>query len=269
MIRTSTRLACLLALMLAVVPAAMAYAQDDAAVLKPAEPDYTLIDLPTSLALPTFGTAIRITHRFILPLNCSTCPNSLLGDAFRIDGGAFIGLEFRIGVVKNGQLVVHRAQRKQVEFLGEYTAAHQTDSMPFEIAALAAIEGTENFTGSHATSVGLALTHLFGDQAAIHVDPIWVHKSDFASDDTLMVGVGARVQIAKALYVTAEITPRLSGLKPGANLASFAIEKRMGGHMFQLNFSNSNLGTTFQQIAGGAPDNNHWYMGFNITRKFF
>ena len=84
-----------------------------------------------------------------------------------------------------------------------------------------------------------------------------------------MVGVGARVQISKGLYVTGEITPRLSGNKPGANLASFAIEKRMGGHMFQLNFSNSSLGTTMQQIAAGAADNSHWYMGFNISRKFF
>ena len=86
-----------------------------------------------------------------------------------------------------------------------------------------------------------------------------------------MVGVGARVQIAKALYVTAEITPRLSGLKPGTNLASFAIEKRLGGHMFQLNFSNNIQEATLQQISQGAVQNdlNHWYMGFNITRKFF
>jgi hypothetical protein len=49
---------------------------------------------------------------------------------------------------------------------------------------------------------------------------------------------------------------------------SFAIEKRAGGHSFQLNVSNS-FGTTMAQIARGGFDNDDWYLGFNISRKFF
>ena len=49
---------------------------------------------------------------------------------------------------------------------------------------------------------------------------------------------------------------------------AFAIEKRAGGHTFQLNFSNA-FGTTLAQIARGGPVENDWYMGFNISRKFF
>ncbi|PYR59805.1 MAG: hypothetical protein DMF91_13895 [Acidobacteria bacterium] len=71
----------------------------DDAVLKLAEPDFTLISLPTSLRLPKFKSAFRVTHRFTRPLNCDTCPNSLAGDAFGLDGGAVIGLEYRIGIV--------------------------------------------------------------------------------------------------------------------------------------------------------------------------
>ena len=37
---------------------------------------------------------------------------------------------------------------------------------------------------------------------------------------------------------------------------------------FQLNFSNA-FGTTFGQIARGGPQENDWFMGFNISRKFF
>ena len=44
--------------------------------------------------------------------------------------------------------------------------------------------------------------------------------------------------------------------------------KRAGGHVFQLNFSN-NIGTTPSQIARGGFDNEDWYIGFNISRKFF
>ena len=270
MIRTTTRFACALVLTLFVAPAGLAQAQDDDAVLKPAEPDFTLINLPTSLGIPVFKDGILITHRFVRPLKCDTCANSLLGDAFGIDNGGQVGLEWRMGLIPHGQIVATRSRTdKAVQFMGEYGVTHQSDGMPFEVTALAAIQGTVNFTDVYSPSFGLAVTRLLGEVAAIHVDPIWVHKSDLASDDTVMLGVGARLQVAKALYLTGEITPRLSGTKPGVSLISVAVEKRLGGHMFQLNFSNSFLPMTLQEIAVGAPDNNHWYMGFNVSRKFF
>ncbi len=48
----------------------------------------------------------------------------------------------------------------------------------------------------------------------------------------------------------------------------FGIEKRAGGHTFQMNFSNG-IGTTFAQIARGGSGRDDWYIGFNISRKFF
>jgi hypothetical protein len=50
--------------------------------------------------------------------------------------------------------------------------------------------------------------------------------------------------------------------------ASFAIEKRAGGHSFQINVSNG-IGTTFGQLARGGQGDETWFIGFNITRKFF
>src|SRR4051794_25639502 len=41
---------------------------DDDTVINPAEPDYTLISLPTSLRLAQFKSAFRVTHRFARPL---------------------------------------------------------------------------------------------------------------------------------------------------------------------------------------------------------
>ena len=34
-------------------------------MIKPAEPDFTLISLPTALRLPQFKSAFRVTHRFV------------------------------------------------------------------------------------------------------------------------------------------------------------------------------------------------------------
>ena len=81
------------------------------------------------------------------------------------------------------------------------------------------------------------------------------------------MGLGTRVRIRPTVYLAAEVSPRLSGYKPGSNQFGFAIEKRAGGHMFQLNFTNTS-GTTFAQIArGGAPHS--LSLGFNLSRKFY
>ena len=85
---------------------AQAPADDDPAVLRLAEPDFTLIGLPTSLRLPTFGSSFRVTHRFTRPLGQGDF-GDLASDFFGIDSGAQIGLEYRFGLVKNGQVVFH------------------------------------------------------------------------------------------------------------------------------------------------------------------
>jgi hypothetical protein len=251
------------------------FAQDsDDAVLNLAEPDFTIVNLPTSLRLPQRGAAFRVTHRFVRPLKCDECADSLLEDFFGIDNGATIGLELRFGIVPGGQIVVHRGRiDKTIQFLGQYGLTRQDGSMPLEVAALASVEGTDNFRDEYSPAVGLILTRLFGERGAVHLEPLYVGNSNLfdpqvEDDGTFMVGLGSRVRITPTVYLVGEMTPRVSGYKPGATLGSFAIEKRAGGHMFQLSFSNY-FGTTLRQIAQGALKGDQWYLGFTISRKFF
>lgn len=51
-------------------------------------------------------------------------------------------------------------------------------------------------------------------------------------------------------------------------MKTFGIEKRARGHTFQLNVSNS-IGTSMAQMARGASNNKDWFLGFNMSRKFF
>ena len=121
MIRRSICLVFAMAFTVLASPSAFAQGSTDDATLMPAEPDFTVIALPTSLRLPVMKGEIRITHRFVRPLKCDTCPSSLAGDGFGIDDGALIGLEYRMGIIPNGQVIVHRARtNKTVEFLGEW-----------------------------------------------------------------------------------------------------------------------------------------------------
>jgi hypothetical protein len=74
--------------------------------------------------------------------------------------------------------------------------------------------------------------------------------------------------MTRSMYLVGEYSPRLAGYDPGADQITFGIESRTGGHLFQINFGNG-LGTTFGQLAGGGVDYDQWFLGFNISRKFF
>jgi hypothetical protein len=267
----TTRLVAAIALVL--VSSSWAFAQDDDAALKPAEPDFTLIGLPTALRLPKFKSAFRVTHRFLRPLGQGDF-GDLADDFFGIDNGAQIGLEYRFGIIPNGQIGFHRTSDRTIEFFGQYGLLRQGDRSPLEVAALLSIDGTNNFKDSYSPAVGAVVSRRVGDIAAFYVEPIWINNTNelpkdvVDHNDTVIVGVGARIRIRPTVTLAGEVAPRVAGYKPGVNHASFAIEKRAGGHLFQLNFSNA-VGTTMGQIARGGSNSDDWYLGFNISRKFF
>jgi hypothetical protein len=250
---------------------------DDPAALKLAEPDFALIGLPTNLRLPKFGSSFRVTHRFTCPLN----EDNAASDLFGIDCGAQIGLEFRFGILPNTQIGIHRTSNKTIELFSEYSVLRQSAGRVLDVSAWFSIEGTNNFQDSYSPAIGAIVSRTIGDVAAIYVHPIYVNNTsdqpaELVDDNSsFMVGVGARIRILPTVYITGEVAPR-TGYKGAAagstqdavTHASFAIEKRAGGHLFQLNFSNS-FGTTMAQIARGGPVGNDWYLGFNISRKFF
>lgn len=246
---------------------------DDPAALKLAEPDFTIITLPTALRLPTFGSAFRVTHRFSRPLGQGDF-GDLASDLFGIDTGATIGLEYRFGLIKNGQVGIHRTSNRTIEFFGEYSVFRQTGGKPVDVDAIVSIDGTNNFRDSYSPAIGAVISRTIKDVAAFYVEPIWVNNTNplpkeiVDHNDTFMIGLGTRLRVRPTVYVVVEAAPRVAGYKPGITHGGFAIEKHAGGHQFQLNFSDS-FGTTMGQIARGGPEPRDWYMGFNISRKFF
>jgi hypothetical protein len=257
--------------------AATAEEEPDDAVLNRSQPDFTLINLPTGLRLPKWKSAFRVTHRFTRPLGDGSFGN-LAEDFFGLDSGAVIGMEFRIGLMPGGQVGVQRTNDRTIQFFGQYDLKQQSEDFPVGLAAYTSIDGTNNFKDSYSPALGLIVTREFGEHGALHVEPIWVNNSnprpsELADDnDSFLLGIGARVRIRPTVYLVGEIVPRVSGYDPDNTAASFAIEKRAGGHAFQLIFSNT-FGLTMAQIARGGAQNaeggNNWYLGFNISRKFY
>lgn len=257
----------------ATAAAATAEAQDDDpdTDVNLAQPDFTLIGLPTTLRLPALKSAFRITHRFGRPLGQGDF-SDLLQDAFGFDSGANIGFEYRFGILKATQVVLHRTNNRTVQFMLQREVVGQSESFPIGISVFGSAEGTNNFRDSYSPGVGVLLSREFTDRAAVYAEPFWVNNTNPLPEElvddnsSLMVGLGARLRLTPGLYGVFEVTPRLNGFDAGETQVGFAIEKRAGGHAFQINVGNA-FGTTFAQMARGGTED--WYLGFNISRKFY
>jgi hypothetical protein len=254
-------------------PAPAPQAEDDPDLdPNPSQPDFTLITLPTTLRLPRHKSAFRVTHRFTRSLSQGDF-GSLAEDFFALDSSGLIGLEYRFGVMRGLQAGVRRTSDRTIEFLTQYSLLQQREGLPVGIDVAFSIDGTNNFRDMYTPAIGAVVSHELGAWGAVYVTPTWVGNTnplpgdEVDDNDTLLVGLGARLRVRPTIYVLAEIIPR-TGFEPGANHTTFAVEKRAGGHVFQLNFSNG-LGTTMGQIARGGTSYDDWYLGFSISRKFF
>lgn len=237
------------------------------------EPDFTLAALPTSLRMPTGRFVFRLTHRFARPINSGTA-GDFVGSLFGLDSSARVGLELRYGLRPGMELVVHRTNARAIQLLGQYELAGQRADQGLTLDAVTAVEGQNNFRERYSETVGAIVSRRFGTRGAIYAEPFAVFHSNpvataTGSRDTLMVGLGGRFRLGRGrTYVVAELVPRLAGYRPGATHVSVGIEKRVGGHMFQLNVSNS-FDTTLAAIARGGSSTNDWYIGFNLTRRLY
>jgi hypothetical protein len=251
------------------IPPGAAAASDDAELVL-AEPDFRVLNLPSTLRLPRHGSSFQMTHRFNGNLRQGSFDENS-GNLFGLDQGAAVGFEFRFAVARHLQAAAYRtAIDKTFQFYGKYDAVRQGGAAPVSLSALVSVEGGDNFQEHYAPALGAVVSRLVADRLAIYATPVWVHNTAALQDldrDTFFVGVGGRVRVSATVYLVGEVVPRVSGYRPDKPAYGFAIEKRAGGHLFQLNVNNGQ-GTTFGQLArGGFSDS--LYLGFNLARKFF
>jgi hypothetical protein len=239
--------------------------------LDPLQPDFTLAALPTTLRLPEHKLAFRVTHRFNRSLGRGDF-GDLLNDFFGFDSGAQIALEVRYGLLPGTQVGIHRTSDRTIQIFGQHSLLQQKpDGHPLSLDVIATLEGTNNLRAQKSSALGVLVSRKVGRIAALYAEPMFVVNSsafDTGDNNTAMLGLGGRLRIRPTTYIVGEVTPRLSGYKPGVDQASFGIEARAGGHTFQINFSNG-IGTTFGQLARGGVSSDSWFIGFNISRKFF
>jgi hypothetical protein len=251
-------------------PATQAAPNDRA--LNPSQPDFTIIGLPTTLRIPRFRSSFRVTHRFTRPLGQGDF-GDLVSDFFGFDSAAQIGLEYRFGIMAGTQVGIHRTSDRTIQLFTQQQVFRQGGRSPVGVDVIVTTEGLNNLKEHYSPAVGAIVSRELGKHGALYAHPIWVNNTNpspseiVAHNDTFMLGLAARLRIRPTVYLVGETAPRW-GYTPGFTHFTFGIERRAGGHTFQLNFSNG-WGTTLSQIATAGLRDDDMYIGFNISRKFF
>jgi hypothetical protein len=240
------------------------------------------------MSLKRHGSYFRLTHRFNRDLGRGTF-GSLVDDLFSLDSGATIGFEYRFALTGNLHAGAHRSMlSKTIHTFARYDALRQRpDGLPFGMTVGVGVEGLNNLHDDHQPSVSATLSHTRGDVLALYATPAFVggtKTADFLDDDhdhdldlgevdehahhdeTVFVGVGARVRFRPTAYISAEFTPRVYGYDPNQHVWAVAVEKYTRGHVLSIAFTNT-FGTTPGQLSRGG-NRDQVYLGFNITRKF-
>lgn len=243
------------------------------------EPDFSLVSLPTSLALPQNAFAFRLVHRFSRPLDGGGGYGNLLEDLFGFDSPALIGLELKYGLAPGLQVGIHRNNTRNTQIFGKYSLLSSQTHGGAAVDAFVSVEGLNNFREEYSTTIGGIVSRRFADRVAVYIEPMWSSNTnkpgllhpgpdrfDATDEHSFVLGVGARVNVLETVSVTGEFLPRLAGFSQGDEYVAVAVEKVVGGHVFQLNFSNS-IGVTPVQLAQGASQD--WFIGFNISRRLY
>lgn len=239
-------------------------------VVDPMQPDFTVGALPTTLRMPTGKWAFRVTHRFTRNLGQGDF-GDLASNLFGLDGGSQVGLELRYGLRPGMQIGIHRTSDRSIQLLVQQNLLNERSDDRFGLDVLATLEGADNLSEDHLGVIGLVLSKNAGRRAAVYVEPlVAINANPFETGDdhTVMLGLGGRLRAGRTTYFFAEYTPRLAGYRPFADQITFGFERRTGGHLFQLNVGNG-FGTTLGQVARGGIANDQWFLGFNLSRKFF
>ena len=181
--------------------------------LQLSQPDFTLVNLPTTLRLPRYKSAFRVTHRFARPLGAGDF-SELAEDLFGIDNGAQVGLDTASASCEARKSASTARATGPSNSSREYNALQQRDNGVLGLNVIGTIEGLDNFTESYSPAIGVVVSRELGSHGALYVEPIWVDNSnplpsELVDDNgTFLIGLGARLRIRPTVYLVGEFIPR-------------------------------------------------------------
>jgi hypothetical protein len=245
---------------------------------KPAFWGARLIDLPTTTVMDKGRLLLRIAHRFY-PKADSGYPTF-----YGLDGPAAVFISMGYGITDRLGVTVGRSNLFQEwELSVGWLAVEQgkKGAWPFSAAvhtgldwATREIAGQSVFAGRYFKyNAALSLSRMMTPRWSLLVVPSLSTNTDHFDTNprtNLAVGLGTRYMFFGDFSVLVEWVPIITGFKILENGWGLGIEKKIGGHVFQVFVVNSIGLTSSQFITGGdlRLRDFDFRFGFNIFRTF-
>jgi hypothetical protein len=208
-------------------------------------------------------------------------------DLFGLDQ-ATIKFSFFYGISDQLTLGVARSEfRKTYDFSAKYRLKRQVkNGFPFTIVSFNTIAINTNldkddlpkleFQNRLTYLTELLISRKFNKDLSLQISPIFIHENfvfDTNQDNSLFaLAIGGRHRISKNLALTAEYGHHFNRA-PGSlfeNPVSVGLDVQVGGHVFQLIFSNSQQLNDSHYITNSTGDwfDGDFFFGFNLYRVF-
>lgn len=251
---------------------------DKKQVRKPAFWGDRVINLPTAQSIEKGHLLFRISHRYIPSIK------SGYDSFFGLDGPAVILLSLGYGLRDNLSVTLARTKLdKEVELSLKWLMFEQgeTFTLPFSAAlycggSLVTQSQPDKkvfHTDNMKFNLQVILSHRLSNAFSFLLVPAYSSNTnhwDPSSKGTFSLGTGGRWMIFNDFSIIWEWVPVLTGYKDNSNGWGLGVEKKIGGHVFQVFLLNSAGLTSDQFIPGGdlRLKDKDFRFGFNIFRTF-
>ncbi len=235
----------------------------------------------------------RIGHRF----GDIAGTNGGISTLYGIDNSSDISVGLEYGITNNFNVGLTRYKgagpyRQLYEGYAKYKFLAQSNKMPITLAAIGKYNITSmmastdsssptsfpDFVSRTSSSFQLLIARKFNERFSLQVMPTYVHRNYvgfYDQNGTFAIGAGARVQLTKLIGIIGEYHYVVFEENVQQNLNTFnpialGVEFDTGGHIFQLNFSNSRGFGEAQYIPSTFSDftEGQFRFGFSISRVF-
>jgi|WetSurMetagenome_2_1015567.scaffolds.fasta_scaffold17015_4 hypothetical protein len=239
----------------------------------------TLVNLPTTRTLDRGNFLLRISHRFLPPVSSGRA--SFAG----LDGPAYILLSLGYGITDNLMARIGRSNLNQEWELGaDYAVLDQARTPASPLSCTLHAGGdlvTEKrppgagWSGRFRLSALASLSRQINGRLSLLAVPAYSSNTDFrnpSSEGTFSLGLGGRIVVYDDISLIGEWVPVLAGYKDVVDGWGLGIEKKIGGHVFQV-FATDCYGLMASQYLTGGDLGGHdtgfgdkLRFGFNIFR---
>jgi len=251
------------------------------AARKPAFWGTRIINLPTAETIDKRGVLFRVSHRFFPPLSIGE------DGAYGLDGPAFVLLSLGYAITDRFMITVGRTNLNQEwEAYADYRLFELSESSAVPLsgtlhvgASLVGVDKPEGevWASRFRFSALFSLSWKVTDRLSLLAVPGFASNTNFMEPDsegTFSLGLGGRVLVFDDLSIIGEWVPVLAGYKIFGNGWGLGLEKKIGGHVFQV-FVNNYFGLTAAQFLPGGDLGqfqtrffDRMRFGFNIFRTF-